>query len=142
MGDAARKAQLQDRLDASNWEKRWADAATQRLQNAAKGEWSPWQTMKMAAYSIPLRANESGGYGGFDGAVSNQTAEREAAFEEAMKFADERARARAQVEAAIASGKETPQAVAKGEKFLAQEPQLAPSWSKMYRGSMGSVGRR
>lgn len=131
MSDSS-KAKAADRAKAREWEKSWAEAATQRLKNSARGEWSPWQTMKMAATSIPLQMYESGAYGGWSEATSSPTQAREAAFEEAMKFANERANAREKVQAAIDSGNETPQAIERGKAYLAQDPALASAWLKMY----------
>jgi len=121
-----------DRDDAKKWEAKWAEAANTRLQNSAKGEWSPWQAMKMAALSIPLKANEAGAYGGWSESVPRETTDREAAYETAMKSADRQAEARAQVQAAMESGNESPQSMAKGKAFLSQAAELPVEWQQRY----------
>lgn len=132
MSDSTKKAQAIDRQDAADWEKRWADAANQRLMNSAKGEMSPWQAVKMAAYSIPLKANEKGGYPGWSDVEPSQTTDREKLYEDAMALANKQAVAREQVQAAMERGNESPQSMEKGREFLAQAPKLPTAWLKMY----------
>lgn len=131
MSSSTRKQQRQDSADAASWERGWAQIANERLKNSARGESSPWLAIKQAAYEIPLGANERGGLMGGWG-QSDQTDARRAAFDEAMKAADQQAQARAAVQAAIDRGGESPEALSRGKAFLAAPPKLPSVWLNMY----------
>jgi hypothetical protein len=129
MGDSKQKTQALKDLEVAQM--KWAEAANQRLKNASKGEWSPWQTIKMNYYDqFQLAPKEVEVYGGVDQSAEGRR--RNATFDQAMKYAEERANAREKVQNAIDSGAESPDSIAKGQKFLSQDPQLDPAWLKMY----------
>jgi hypothetical protein len=75
---------------------------------------------------------EQRAYGGWSESVPRQTENRNSAYDEAMKFAEEQAKNREIVESAIERGNENPESIARGKEYIARDPRMAPAWLRMY----------
>lgn len=127
-----RKAIRSSQERAKTKEQDWSDKASKYLQAKARGEWSPWLGFQTWMGDQGLASEENRAYGGWSEARSGKTEARRQAYEEALKYAKDRAEKREQIQDALDAGTLQGKTLEQAQQVMAQQPGFAPAWVRMY----------